>query len=44
MGHWENGLIYARDFAGPHQQRVRMASHNVGDVPAATFAEYVEVS
>lgn len=42
MGHWQDRLIYTRDFAYS-SRRFRMAHGNIGDVPAATFAQYVHV-
>ncbi|KAJ4353588.1 uncharacterized protein N0V89_005318 [Didymosphaeria variabile] len=39
---WQERIVYFRDFAYAHQaRRTRMASGTVGDVPAATYAEYV---
>ncbi|KAF2262178.1 hypothetical protein CC78DRAFT_535058 [Lojkania enalia] len=40
MGHWQDWLIYYRDFAY-NARRLRMANGNISDVPAATYAEYV---
>jgi hypothetical protein len=38
---WHDRLVYYRDFAYS-TPRLRMASGNIGHVPAATFAEYVD--
>jgi hypothetical protein len=38
---WHDALVYYRDFAYS-TPRLRMASGNIGHVPAATFAEYVD--
>jgi hypothetical protein len=38
---WHDALVYYRDFAYS-TPRLRMASGNIGLVPAATFAEYVD--
>ncbi|KAL1608013.1 hypothetical protein SLS60_002952 [Paraconiothyrium brasiliense] len=39
---WQERIVYFRDFAYAHPaRRTRMASGTVGDVPAATYAEYV---
>lgn len=43
MGHWQDRLVYYRDFAY-NARRLRMANGNIGDVPASTFAEYVSAS
>jgi hypothetical protein len=40
---WHNRIVYYRDFAYA-SRRARMASGNIKDVPAATFAEYVLTS
>jgi hypothetical protein len=38
---WQERIVYFRDFAYAHPpRRTRMASGTVGDVPAATYAEY----
>ncbi|KAF9730836.1 hypothetical protein PMIN01_10794 [Paraphaeosphaeria minitans] len=42
---WQDRIVYFRDFAYAHPpRRTRMASGTVGDVPAATYAEYVSHS
>ncbi|OCL09199.1 hypothetical protein AOQ84DRAFT_26888 [Glonium stellatum] len=41
MGHWQDRLVYVRDFAYT-PRRLRMANGNIGDAPASTFAEYVK--
>jgi hypothetical protein len=38
---WHDRIVYYRDFAYD-SRRLRMASGSIGDVPAATFAEYVD--
>jgi hypothetical protein len=38
---WHDRIVYQRDFAY-NTRRSRMATGSIGDVPAATFAEYVE--
>jgi hypothetical protein len=38
---WHDRIVYHRDFAY-NSRRYRMASGSIGDVPAATFAEYVD--
>jgi hypothetical protein len=38
---WHDRLVYYRDFAY-NTRRLRMATGNIGHVPAATFAEYVD--
>ncbi|KAJ4357030.1 hypothetical protein N0V95_002836 [Ascochyta clinopodiicola] len=38
---WHDRLVYYRDFAYS-TPRLRMANGNIGHVPAATFAEYVD--
>ncbi|KAF2675600.1 hypothetical protein K458DRAFT_411110 [Lentithecium fluviatile CBS 122367] len=40
---WHDRIVYFRDFAYT-SRRARMASGNIGDVPAATYAEYVRTS
>ena len=40
---WHDRIVYFRDFAYP-ARRARMASGNISDVPAATYAEYVLTS
>lgn len=42
---WHDRIVYFRDFAYAHPpRRTRMASGTIGDVPAATYAEYVSHS
>jgi hypothetical protein len=38
---WHDRIVYYRDFAY-NARRSRMANGSIGDVPAATFAEYVD--
>lgn len=38
---WHSRVVYYRDFAY-NTPRLRMANGSIGDVPAATFAEYVD--
>jgi hypothetical protein len=38
---WHDRIVYYRDFAYS-TRRLRMANGSIGDVPAATFAEYVD--
>lgn len=38
---WHDRIVYYRDFAY-NSRRLRMANGSIGDVPAATFAEYVD--
>ncbi|KAH7385258.1 hypothetical protein DE146DRAFT_621966 [Phaeosphaeria sp. MPI-PUGE-AT-0046c] len=38
---WHSRIVYYRDFAY-NAPRLRMATGSIGDVPAATFAEYVD--
>jgi hypothetical protein len=40
MGHWQERIVFVRDFAFSSSSRFRMAT-NIGDAPATTFAEYV---
>lgn len=43
MGRWEDKIVFVRDFAyPPRNRRLCMANENIGDAPAASFAEYVD--
>ena len=40
---WHDGIVYHRNFAyNSRRYRYRRASGSIGNVPAATFAEYVD--